>query len=147
MERRPREETYPRGARGWVESAQAAMETKSIGAFPHCCLFVCFLRDTGGRVEKERHMNSEKGFWGPKLHRFNIWKFPSDLSNLFNSGGTHRETLMFNPIGKRHLFTLLKRVRTRFRLETVFGEEVVIPSVVKWPHAFFQRMNQQTNII
>lgn len=32
MERGPWEETYPRGARGWVDSAQAAMEIKPEGA-------------------------------------------------------------------------------------------------------------------
>lgn len=80
--RGPQEETYPWGARGWVDSAQAAMETEPAGAVPHCCFDHLFPLGCSRKSEEARHMRSEEGFyvWGWK--KSNVWEF-DDLHQWF----------------------------------------------------------------
>lgn len=78
MERGPWEETYPRGARGWADWAQAAMETKPAGATSHCLLIYCISagraapersRETERKKRAQRHIRSEKGrCFSPNQH-------------------------------------------------------------------------------
>lgn len=62
-----RRRPIPEGPRGWVDSAQAAMETEPAGAFPHSC-FVVLVSLSSGTTEDEkkrrgqRHVKSEEGF-------------------------------------------------------------------------------------
>lgn len=58
-------ETCPRGARGWGDSAQAAMETEPAGATPRCCVDLPPLGKQGVMERKSRvqtHIKSEEGF-------------------------------------------------------------------------------------
>lgn len=63
MEREPQEETYPREASGWVDWAQAAMETELAGAQPRCCLLICLLWEIRARETQEQNREAHAE-WG-----------------------------------------------------------------------------------
>lgn len=150
-ERRP----IPRGALGWVDSAQAAMETEPAGAFPHCCFDNLFPLGYQRKSEQERHTKSEEGFCVWCWKKSNIWEFGASVIcslriiisnrdwswrylhpvNLIQQEHVRSLTGIVQPFGKMHLpvFTFLPRAWWPVKTSGSTGpsQEIVIPPLVK----------------